>query len=64
MLLVKRENSKQIPLRISTKKFNENKEKELRTDEYLKGKQGNTDTSAAFTEEKLNECCNFRITKL
>lgn len=49
---------------MSTKMFNENKEKELRREEFLKRNQGNTDTSTGFTEEKLNECCNFRITKL
>lgn len=55
---------KQFTFRTSTKKFNENKEKELRREEYLKRKQGNRDTSAGLTEEKLNECCNCRITKL
>lgn len=45
---------KQFTFRTSTKKFNENKEKELRREEYLKRKQGNRDTSAGLTEEKLN----------
>lgn len=64
MLLIKRENLKRnFPQNIN-EKLNENREKEVRREENLKGKQGITDTSAGFTEEKLNEYCNFRITKL